>query len=311
MYIASRRGCKSRHTRRTTSSPQPWYGITQQQARDCSREGSRSSPETIVDRIIPGIDSPSSNVLAVPLVLTPSCDTQAMAVDQEETLGCIQIGGYKLHTAFSLPSPSSSPWMNPSDTTIDAFYYYSFPAHPFVPPRNHLLQAESAGDTSSTMPALLHAIKWVGSLFINVDPKTRETLFNRAHHLVCNPGAFSDGYLAQAMMLLVIGLDGTGRQEMALQLLGKLEQLALGIGLNKDHFASLHGRGSAIQQESWRRTWWELYVVDAMIAGVHRASGFALFDVETDVKLPCEEHEYLSGVSLSSLHTPKRNSSVT
>jgi hypothetical protein len=34
-----------------------------------------------------------------------------------------------------------------------------------------------------------------------------------------------------------------------------------------------------------------------MIAGVHRVTTFALFDISADVALPCEEHQYLSGVS--------------
>jgi hypothetical protein len=33
-----------------------------------------------------------------------------------------------------------------------------------------------------------------------------------------------------------------------------------------------------------------------MIAGVHRDTDFALFDVSVDVDLPCEEWQYFSGV---------------
>jgi hypothetical protein len=34
-----------------------------------------------------------------------------------------------------------------------------------------------------------------------------------------------------------------------------------------------------------------------MIAGVHRVTKFLLFDIQADVGLPCEEQQYLSGVS--------------
>lgn len=52
-------------------------------------------------------------------------------------------------------------------------------------------------------------------------------------------------------------------------------------------------------EESWRRTGWDLYIIDGMITGGRRESNFVLFDVAADVLLPCEEDEYLSGVSIS------------
>ncbi|KAI1267207.1 hypothetical protein F5Y18DRAFT_425051 [Xylariaceae sp. FL1019] len=59
--------------------------------------------------------------------------------------------------------------------------------------------------------------------------------------------------------------------------------------------ATTHGGGNPRLEESWRRTWWDLFVVDGMIAGVHRQTNFLLFDIVADVGLPCEEQEFLSG----------------
>ncbi|KAF4951166.1 hypothetical protein FGADI_7656 [Fusarium gaditjirri] len=56
-----------------------------------------------------------------------------------------------------------------------------------------------------------------------------------------------------------------------------------------------NGQGILIIEESWRRTWWELYVVDALMSGVHQTNIFVLHDVPTDVGLPCEEDQYLTG----------------
>ena len=66
-----------------------------------------------------------------------------------------------------------------------------------------------------------------------------------------------------------------------------------------------HLRSTVLQNASfaWDQTrgtaWWDLYVVDGIIAGVHRATNFLLFDIVADVALPCEEHEFISGVGLS------------
>lgn len=98
-------------------------------------------------------------------------------------------------------------------------------------------------------------------------------------------------------MLLIIGLDGSGQQEKAREMLADAERIALQISLNTRSFATMHGRGLSVLEESWRRTWWDLFVIDGMIAGTHRATNFLLFDIPADVGLPCEEHQYLGNVS--------------
>ncbi|KAI0166526.1 hypothetical protein GGR57DRAFT_496790 [Xylariaceae sp. FL1272] len=67
------------------------------------------------------------------------------------------------------------------------------------------------------------------------------------------------------------------------------------VGSVSTYNATTHGGGNPRLEESWRRTWWDLFVVDGMIAGVHRQTNFLLFDIVADVGLPCEEQEFLSG----------------
>jgi hypothetical protein len=99
------------------------------------------------------------------------------------------------------------------------------------------------------------------------------------------------------MLILAIGLDGYTYQEKALQILLDAQDLAVEIGMNKREFAILNGNGSEFLEESWRRTWWELYIVDGMVAGVHQRSTFRMKEMPADVLLPCEEKEFQSGVS--------------
>lgn len=179
---------------------------------------------------------------------------------------------------------------------VDAFYHNFFASHPFVLPKPHLLAAPK----EPSIEMLLAAIRWVGSLFVPEADSIRESLFENAYQLIYAPLTTSDGYLVQAMVLLVVALDGSCQQEKARQILMDVEAIALQIGLNTKPFAILHGRGLPILEESWRRTWWDLFVVDGMVAGVHRVTNFLLFDVPTDVPLPCEEHQYLSGVRFES-----------
>ncbi|KAM5380086.1 hypothetical protein ACJZ2D_003733 [Fusarium nematophilum] len=145
-----------------------------------------------------------------------------------------------------------------------------------------------------TIEPLLAAVRWVGSLFVEPGT-TSHNLFKEAYRLVYDPKVIKDGFLVQAMVLLVIGLDGNRQRKKVKKLLAESQNLSVQIGLNTRLFASLNGQGMPMLEESWRRTWWELYIVDALIAGVHRATKFVLYSLPADVALPCEEYQYLSG----------------
>ncbi|UKZ77926.1 hypothetical protein TrVFT333_005658 [Trichoderma virens FT-333] len=193
-----------------------------------------------------------------------------------------------LHNQISLPQLTI---MDDSDRPLTSFYYHAFASNPFVLPRCHLSQIDDA----KSLHTLVTAMRWVGSLYINAYATVQTDLYNAAHSSIYDDQTPRNGFLVQAMMLLLVALDGSCQRREALRILSDVELLALEIGLHKRNFAALHGRDSRILEESWRRTWWYLYIVDGMIAGIHRETSFALFDISTDVLLPCEEHQYLSG----------------
>lgn len=139
-------------------------------------------------------------------------------------------------------------------------------------------------------------IRWVGSLFVD-GGSASDGLLKEAYNQVYFPGATKDGFLVQAMLLLAIGLDGHRRRKRVESLLIELRKMAVQLGLQTRLYALVNGQGISVLEESWRRTWWELYIIDAMIAGVHRTTKFHLYEVPVDVALPCEEHQFLSGVS--------------
>lgn len=139
------------------------------------------------------------------------------------------------------------------------------------------------------------AMRYVGSFYVEQAPTIELGL--EAERLVYHRDIPRDGFRVQALLVLAIGLDGYTYQEKALQILVEGQNLALELGMNKRDFAFMNGKGSSVLEESWRRTWWELYVIDGMIAGVHQQSLFRLNEIHADVALPCEEKEYIAGVS--------------
>ncbi|KAF3345908.1 hypothetical protein HYQ45_000795 [Verticillium longisporum] len=186
--------------------------------------------------------------------------------------------------------PTQGPAQTPAERCLDSFYRHFHAGHPFVLPKAWLFRVLGDAD----IEPLLAAMRWVGSLFVDVGP-ARAAFFDEAIRLVQDPSTKKDGFLVQALTLLIVGTDGSCQQEKARQLLADAERIALEIELNTRAYATVHGRGIPILEESWRRTWWDLYVVDGMVAGVHRQTNFLLFDVPADVGLPCEEHQFLSG----------------
>lgn len=173
---------------------------------------------------------------------------------------------------------------------LDSFYRNFYAAHPFIPPKEVLLVLAQG----TSLEPLLAAIRWIGSLYIEKD--TSLSLFKDASRLI-EGNALEDGFSVQARLLLIIGLDGNRQRKRAERLMTEARDISIQISLNTDRFATTNGQGVPILEESWRRTWWELYVVDALMSGVHQTDTFALYGVPADVALPCEESQYLTGVS--------------
>ncbi|KAJ2966506.1 hypothetical protein NUW58_g10644 [Xylaria curta] len=173
---------------------------------------------------------------------------------------------------------------------IDAFYFYFYPGHPAVLPKTHIMKIAE----ERNLEHLLAAMRWVGSLYIENRP-ARGTFFEETMRLLYAPETPKDGFLVQAMIVTIVGLDGCRENEKAREILADAEQIAIELGMYNRSYATSHGGGNPRLEESWRRTWWDLFIVDGMIAGVHRQTNFLLYDITAHAGLPCEEHEYLSG----------------
>ena len=179
---------------------------------------------------------------------------------------------------------------NIGDRCFEAFFTFAHSAHPFILPRSYLLNLLK----TCHLPHLEAAIRFIGSFYVH--SAIPSVFAEEAKKLISEATCPRDGFLVQANLLVAIGLDGSAELRQALFFLNQAEHIALEIGLNQEHFAAFNGQGSSTLEESWRRTWWELFVVEGMVAGVHQQSSFGLYDVASSVLLPCEEHEYISGV---------------
>lgn len=78
-------------------------------------------------------------------------------------------------------------------------------------------------------------------------------------------------------------------------------KLAIDMQMFRAEFAASQGADDRVQRESWRRTWWMLYILDAYYAGALGTMNLRVMDINVTVELPCDESDYESGVSIKTL----------
>ena len=171
----------------------------------------------------------------------------------------------------------------------ELYYAHFHDAHPILIPEVHFRAL------SSTLPACIIAIvEFIGASFstsvnqTNVSNKLTAAAVNVATQT-------RTGHMVQALLLLAIAQHSMDLPTEALQTLDAAIDIALELGMNTDTFRCDCCNDSAIIRESWRRTWWELYVINGILAAVHMKTFFRLHTQEALVALPCEESVYKSG----------------
>lgn len=97
-----------------------------------------------------------------------------------------------------------------------------------------------------------------------------------------------DGYMVQALLLYAVALHARDEQTRARQILGSAIEMALELGMHRKGLPVENSHGSRHLAESWRRTVWELYVVDGLLF-FHMHERHRLFNEEIEVLLPCDE----------------------
>ncbi|KAI1815976.1 N-terminal binuclear Zn cluster-containing/DNA binding domain-containing protein [Poronia punctata] len=285
VYVASRRGYKGPR-KNSTANPNKRHASDSPPSAGGGGEscpmllGARvGAPPPTLPTFNPALSVPESPLS--PFVGTPVPNTLQLY----RTPYLNSANGAMVPANAQPPPPKSIP-----EQCIDAFYYYFYPGHPSVLPKAHITKIAK----ERNIEHLLAAMRWVGSLYIEVGP-ARATFFEETMRLLYAPDVRKDGFLVQAMIIAIVGLDGCRQNEKAREILSDAERVAMETGLYTRAYATTYGCGNPRMEESWRRTWWDLFVVDGMIAGVHRQTNFLLYDIVADVGLPCEEHEYLSG----------------
>ncbi|KAG9195049.1 hypothetical protein G6011_00169 [Alternaria panax] len=193
--------------------------------------------------------------------------------------------------ALLLCEPSNSPprqhisWVD--DEQLVNLYYLNFhPSHPILLPRDMYWQQE--------YPRYLKAIvQFIGGHFSHTaslddlrGSVTRE--FDQNHKDTVE--------MVQAGLLYTIIIFAQNSSEQGQIMLDTTIEVALRLGMHQRDFVTTHAGVLTVLEESIRRTWYELYVMDGCIAALLRKSTFKTNTVNADVLLPCDDFTYEAGM---------------
>ena len=206
--------------------------------------------------------------------------------DEQDPNSSYQDGNVALKAGhpFETPRPPNSAEAG-ADALIDMYYSKFNGGHPFLVPRKLLRMKPTLYP-----PYLKTTMQFVASHFLL--GHTQGSLRIAAESILSAQIA-ENGHKVQGLMLFGMSLFARFEQDSALTVFNRAIDLALSLGMNSKNFALNHGVGNPIIEESWRRTWWELYMVDGILASLNSVQHvFRLQNIQTDVPLPGEEINY-------------------
>ncbi|EAS35802.2 C6 transcription factor [Coccidioides immitis RS] len=192
------------------------------------------------------------------------------------------------------PSMIDDPVASPFDNLLDLYYSTFHAAHAFVLPKQNLLDRLEKDPLS--FEALVLVMRYIGSLF---NPSTSSASLERKVQRALAPirsrEYFLTGYHVQCLLLYSCAAYWCNKTETGLRLLDETIQLAIELGMELESYAIQHGEGDPVLEESWRRTWWQIYVTEAHITGTTRSFPTKTGGLHITTALPCEDHNYQSG----------------
>jgi hypothetical protein len=140
------------------------------------------------------------------------------------------------------------------DKLIKMYYHHIHPAHPIVLPQGLYLH------DCNTLPKYLRSVMAFMASHLTSDDS--DSLQQQAER-VFDPDISNDGFKVQALLLLTLVSYARFERDRGNRALSEATSLASRIGLDCNSF----GQGqSLIYQESWRRTYWELYTITGLIS---------------------------------------------
>ncbi|KAL7952137.1 hypothetical protein V8C42DRAFT_306237 [Trichoderma barbatum] len=168
---------------------------------------------------------------------------------------------------------------------LDLYYEYFHPSHPFLLPRRSLDLRLRSRPPCPTLQQLTNTMEYIGSFYQHIPMGTLLVPSNESNLEM-------DGFTVQNTLLLSMAKSMCDDKSGSEVLLAQAIQQATAIGMHEKSFADTVVDGDAVLSESWRRTWWMLYLIDANFSVARRDFIPVITASCHNVDLPCEDELY-------------------
>lgn len=279
-YTASRRGLGRRRSRRTANAGD---GTSTSSALQSPAHSHASAP---ILRNYGGDDSHAHTHVGA---TTGALADMAHIPESSAPNNTQQSLGYQQMPLPPFASPAPPLWSpSPADRErlLGLFYFHLFGAHPFLVPK--------AFYASQGYPYYLDLVVcFAGQQF--AAPTSDGAALESAVSLAMSGMDEQTPYRVQALTLYAIILHAQQQAKEAGDCISRAATIALQLGMNETSFARANSANSPVTEESFRRTWWEIYTVDVYLAAIHRRPTFETCGVKAFPRLPCAQALYETG----------------
>lgn len=170
----------------------------------------------------------------------------------------------------------------PDSDALNLYYMHFHESHPILLPRKFLFKYLF----EQYPPYLKNMMRLIGSQYKS---KASIEVQQKAIDQELSSENSKSGYLVQSLLLSSILYHQNNKQEQAKQTIDTAVEIALDLGMHLEQFAADNGCGSRYLEECWRRTWWELYVVDGLLK-LYAQLPPRRWNLEMGVLLPVDDH---------------------
>lgn len=233
---------------------------------------------------VPDLDSVPYQAHSISSNPANTLDSEATHVD---TLRLVGPDGSAAAAVPASPHAESLQALTDDDRLVNLYYVNFHLAHPILLPRRMF------GDHKYA-PCLRAVVEAIGSHFSSAVPEDyRITLWSRAAEQIATAARGLDSVdVVQACLLMAIAQFAQDDAQTGTKTLIQAIGTATGLGMHKRDFAVTNGRGSAMLEESLRRTWHEIFITESYAAALQRKMIVETASVHGAVLLPSEEEAY-------------------
>lgn len=177
------------------------------------------------------------------------------------------------------------------DRLLDLYYENFHPAFPITLPLHYFNQRKVIENHG--MENLLLVLQWIGSIYA---PWTScEPYYEAARQALSSSALPRAPWSIQALLLFSVAQHHRDMRPESRQTADVAIELALELQMNSKEFARAYGEANPVLEESWRRTYYFLTLLDQHLAVVVNSPVFALRDIPNHVDLPCDDEYFESG----------------